>query len=210
MFEMPSPYSRPSRSNGCGWKPGTDRSHGSRPEYDVSMWPLNIRLFPPPAPARVASTFARPSSTCCHCTCRPIASSVCAISSAIACSSPVKLGVPIAVLAHSTSLSRSTFIRPAVPRPPTPRSRRRDRPRRRRAARARRRRGWTSSPAAHTSTSRRPASAGSCHSLVGSARHSSTDRGTCAAPGIVPARSRSSTERRSTRSTSASSASAGV
>ena len=43
MFEMPSPYRRPSPSKACGWKPGTPRSHGSCPEYDVSMWPLNIR-----------------------------------------------------------------------------------------------------------------------------------------------------------------------
>src|ERR1051326_1818885 len=112
MFEIPSPYRRPSRSNAEGWKPGTDRSHGSRPEYDVSMWPLNMRLFPPPAPARVPRTFARPSSTCCHCTCRPIESSVCAISSAIACSSPVKLCTPIIREAVSTRRSRSIFTMP--------------------------------------------------------------------------------------------------
>ena len=40
---------RPGRTP-TGWKPGTSRSHGSRPEYEVSMWPLNIRLWPPPAP----------------------------------------------------------------------------------------------------------------------------------------------------------------
>ena len=67
MFEIPSPYSRPSLTNGSGWKPGTPRSHGSRPEYDVSMWPLNISVFPPPVPGHVPSTFARPSSTWCHC-----------------------------------------------------------------------------------------------------------------------------------------------
>ena len=50
---------------------GIPASHGSRPEYDVSMWPLNISVGPPPAPARVPSTFARPSSTCCHCTASP-------------------------------------------------------------------------------------------------------------------------------------------
>ena len=38
------------------------------------MCPLNIRLGPPPAPSRMPSTFARPSSTCCHCTRRPISS----------------------------------------------------------------------------------------------------------------------------------------
>ena len=26
-------------------------SHGSRPEYEVSMWPLNISVLPPPVPA---------------------------------------------------------------------------------------------------------------------------------------------------------------
>jgi hypothetical protein len=71
MFEIPSPYKRPSRTNAFGWKPGTSFSHGSRPEYDVSMCPLNISVFPPPTPRQVPSAFARPSSTCCHCTCRP-------------------------------------------------------------------------------------------------------------------------------------------
>ena len=59
-------------TNASGWKPRTPASHGSRPEYDVSMWPLNMRLCPPPAPGHVPSTLARPSSTCCHCTCRPM------------------------------------------------------------------------------------------------------------------------------------------
>ena len=49
-------------------------SHGSRPEYEVSMCPLNISDGPPPVPLQVASAFARPSSTCCHCTCRPASS----------------------------------------------------------------------------------------------------------------------------------------
>ena len=31
MFEIPSPYSRPSPSKACGWKPGTSRSQGSLP-----------------------------------------------------------------------------------------------------------------------------------------------------------------------------------
>ena len=50
------------------------RSQGSRPEYDVSMCPLNISVGPPPAPGHVPSAFARLSSTCCHCTARPIRS----------------------------------------------------------------------------------------------------------------------------------------
>ena len=110
MFEIPSPYSRPSSTNALGWNPGTCASHASRPEYEVSMCPLNMRLGPPPAPGRVPSTFARSSSTCCHCTCRPMSANVCAISSAIACSEPVKLGAPIARDAHSTSRSRSIGI----------------------------------------------------------------------------------------------------
>src|SRR5680860_613879 len=107
MFEIPSPYSLPSSTNALGWNPGTCASHASRPEYEVSMCPLNMRLGPPPAPGRVPRTFARPSSTCCHCTWRPMSANVCATSSAIACSEPVKLGVPIARLAQSTSRSRS-------------------------------------------------------------------------------------------------------
>src|SRR5439155_18887296 len=108
MFETPSPYSRPSSTNGLGWNPGTCRSHGSRPLYDVSMCPLNIRAGASPDPASVPSTFARPSSTCCHWTASPISVSVSAISSAIACSSPVKLGTEIAASAKSTSRCSST------------------------------------------------------------------------------------------------------
>ena len=63
-----------SRTNAFGWKPGTSVSHGSRPEYEVSMCPLNINDWPPPVPDQVPSAFARPSSTCCHCTCRPSSS----------------------------------------------------------------------------------------------------------------------------------------
>src|SRR5918998_4100128 len=72
------------------------------------MWPLNIRLGPPPAPGRVPSTLARPGSSSCHWTCRHMSANVCATSSAIACSEPVKLGVSIARDAHSTSRARST------------------------------------------------------------------------------------------------------
>src|SRR6476659_4200271 len=110
MFEIPSPYRRPSSTNALGWKPGTCASHGSRPEYEVSMWPLNMRLGPPPTPARVPRTFARPSSTCCHCTCRPMPTNVSRISSPIASSEPVKLGVPMARDAQSTRRSRSIRI----------------------------------------------------------------------------------------------------
>src|SRR5918996_6126627 len=107
MFEIPSPYNRPSSTNAFGWNPGTCASHASRPEYEVSRCPLNMRLGPPPTPGRVPRTFARSSSTCCHCTCSPMSAKVCATSSASACSDPVKLGVPTARLAHSTSRSRT-------------------------------------------------------------------------------------------------------
>src|SRR3954469_20380590 len=107
MFETPSPYSRPSWTNGSGWKPRTWRSQGSRPEYEVSMCPLNISDGAPPEPSRIPRTLARPSSTSCRCTCRPISSNVSAIRSAIAPSEPVKLGTAIARLAQSTRRSRS-------------------------------------------------------------------------------------------------------
>src|SRR5439155_24460070 len=69
-----------------------------------------MRLGPPPTPARVPRTLARPSSTCCHCTWRPMSANVSRTSSAIACSEPVKLGVATARLAQSTSRSLSIRI----------------------------------------------------------------------------------------------------
>src|SRR5207248_1074107 len=51
---------RPSRTNPCGWKPGIPASHGSRPEYEVSMCPLNIRLGRPRTPSSRPTTFGRP------------------------------------------------------------------------------------------------------------------------------------------------------
>src|SRR5438132_529151 len=104
MFEIPSPYSRPSRSKACGWKPGTFRSHGSRPEYDVSMCPLNMSVGPPPAPCHVPSALARLSSTCCHCTASPSGSYSETISSAMLCSSPVKLWTPLMRLGDGPDL----------------------------------------------------------------------------------------------------------
>src|SRR5918995_6164456 len=71
------------------------------------MWPLNISVGPPPVPARVASTFARPSSTCCHCTARPSSWHWPAIHAAIASSEPVKLGIETAARASATRRSRS-------------------------------------------------------------------------------------------------------
>src|ERR671936_278693 len=98
---------RPSRTNPSGWKPGIPDSHGSRPEYDVSMCPLNIRDGPPPAPAQSPTTFGRPSSTFCHCTCRPRSSSSERTRSPIACSLPVGLGTETRSTASPTSRSAS-------------------------------------------------------------------------------------------------------
>ena len=86
-----------------GLEPRTPASHGSCPEYDVSMWPLNMRLLPPPAPSQTPRAFARSSSTCCHWQRRPISSKSSRMSSAIACSLPVKLQVPTMRLAVSTT-----------------------------------------------------------------------------------------------------------
>src|SRR5215211_7552697 len=110
MFEIPSPYRRPSRSNPRGWKPSIPRSHGSRPEYDVSVWPLSISVGPPPAPSQIPRTLARPSSICCHWTDIWLRSSSSWISSASACSEPVKLGVETKRTARSTSSPRSMRI----------------------------------------------------------------------------------------------------
>src|SRR5881392_1610552 len=83
-------------------------SHGSRPEYDVSMCPLNISDLPPPAPSQSPTTLGRPSSTSCHCTCRPMSSSSSRTRSPIACSSPVGLGTETRSTASCTSRSAST------------------------------------------------------------------------------------------------------
>src|SRR5262249_44418148 len=99
---------RPSCTNPCGWKPRIPASHGSRPEYEVSMWPLNISDFPPPAPSQRPTTLGRPASTSCHCTWRPMSSSSSRTRSPIACSSPVGLGTETRSTASSTSRSAST------------------------------------------------------------------------------------------------------
>ena len=82
-------------------------SHGSRPEYEVSRWPLNISDGALPEPAHVPSTLARPSSTCCHCTCSPIPSRTSRTASAQACSEPVNDGMETSRIASSTRRSRS-------------------------------------------------------------------------------------------------------
>src|SRR5216684_3480274 len=38
-------------------------SQGSRPEYEVSMCPLNMSDFPPPAPSHTPTTLGRSAST---------------------------------------------------------------------------------------------------------------------------------------------------
>src|SRR6266852_1165460 len=82
-------------------------SQGSRPEYEVSMCPLNMSDFPPPAPSHTPTTLGRPASTSCHCTCRPRSSSSCWTRSPIACSSPVGLGIETRSTARRTSRSAS-------------------------------------------------------------------------------------------------------
>src|SRR5919204_5687672 len=117
MFEIPSPYTRPSRTNPCGWKPRMPASHGSRPEYEVSICPLNISDLPPPVPSPTPTTLGRPSSTSCHCTCNPMPSSSARIRSPIACSSPVGLGMETRSTASSTRRSAftSTEMRQHLP-----------------------------------------------------------------------------------------------
>src|SRR3989442_307285 len=82
-------------------------SQGSRPEYEVSMCPLNMSDVPPPAPSHTPTTFGRPASTSCHCTCSPMSSSSCWTRSPIICSSPVGLGIETRSTARRTRRSAS-------------------------------------------------------------------------------------------------------
>src|SRR5437870_2699781 len=82
-------------------------SHGSRPEYDVSMWPLHMSDFPPPVPSSRPMMFGRPSSTSCHCTWSPMSASSSRTRSPIACSFPVGLGTDTRSTASATSRSAS-------------------------------------------------------------------------------------------------------
>src|SRR5881392_781314 len=82
-------------------------SQGSWPEYDVSMWPLNISDLPPPVPSSRPITFGRPASTSCHCTRSPMSASSSRTRSPIACSSPVGLGTDTRSTARATSRSAS-------------------------------------------------------------------------------------------------------
>src|SRR5882757_8714965 len=96
----------------------------SRPVLEVSIWPLNIRLFPLPVPSQSPTTFARPSSTSCQDTARPISSSVLRMYRPISNSSPVALGMfttshDIATISSSRICARiavasSSFIEPCA------------------------------------------------------------------------------------------------
>src|SRR5712672_3406436 len=96
----------------------------SRPVFEVSIWPLNIRLFPLPVPSQSPTTFARPSSTSCQDTARPISSSVLRMYRPISNSSPVALGMfttshDIATISSSRICARiavtsSSFIEPCA------------------------------------------------------------------------------------------------
>ena len=68
---------------------------------------------PTAVPARVASTFARPSSTCCHWTASPRLLALAAYQAAIASSAPVKLGIETAASASATRRSQSITPAPA-------------------------------------------------------------------------------------------------
>src|SRR5882762_1868263 len=96
----------------------------SRPVLEVSIWPLNSRLFPLPVPSQSPTTFARPSSTSCQDTARPICSSVLRMYRTISNSSPVALGMfttsqDIATISSSRICARiavtsSSFIEPCA------------------------------------------------------------------------------------------------
>src|SRR5712671_435031 len=97
---------------------------GSRPVLEVSICPLNIKLFPLPVPSQSPTTFARPSSTSCQDTARPISSSVLRMYRPISNSSPVALGMfttsdDIATISSSRICARiavtsSSFIEPCA------------------------------------------------------------------------------------------------
>src|SRR6266566_1737649 len=99
---------RPSWTKPSGRKPRIPSSHGSWPEYDVSMCPLNMSELPPPVfVSQRPTTLGRPSSTSCHCTWRPMSSSSSRTRSPIACSAPVGLGTETRSTASATSRSAS-------------------------------------------------------------------------------------------------------
>jgi hypothetical protein len=72
------------------------------------MWPLNIKLRPPPEPSQMPTTLGRSSSTSCQVTDRPMSSNRSRTCSAIACSLPVGLGTSTSPQAVSTRRRSST------------------------------------------------------------------------------------------------------
>ena len=77
-------------------------SHGSLPEYDVSMCPLNISVGPPPVPTRVAEHVRAAVLDLLPLDGQPeLAALVAPSTPAIASSEPVKLGVETAADASS-------------------------------------------------------------------------------------------------------------
>src|ERR1700730_12598179 len=72
------------------------------------MCPLNISDLPPPTSvSQRPTTFGRPSSTSCHCTCSPMSSSSARTRSPIACSSPDGLGTETRSTASGASRAES-------------------------------------------------------------------------------------------------------
>src|SRR6266508_2772284 len=99
---------RPSCKKPSGWRSRMPASHGSRPEYDVSMCPLNMSDFPLPSPSQRPTTLGRPSSTSCHCTWRPMSASSSRTRSPIASSCPVGLEMETSSTARRARRSAST------------------------------------------------------------------------------------------------------
>src|SRR5229473_4053367 len=85
--------------------------NSSRPVFEVSIWPLNIKFFPPPEPVHRPTTLARPSSTSCQVTFKPICPSAPRMYSAICSSSPVGLGILITSQAIAMISSSRTAAR---------------------------------------------------------------------------------------------------
>src|SRR5947209_4317657 len=83
----------------------------SWPVLEVSICPLNIRQRPLPVPSQRAITLARPSSTSCQVTSRPMLSQVERMYSAILPSLPVGLGMLITSQHMETSDFSSTSAR---------------------------------------------------------------------------------------------------
>jgi hypothetical protein len=129
----PEPVDPPLALEPLRLEAGDPGHQGSRPEYDVSMCPLNISVGPPPVPARVASTFARPFSTAATAR-RARAPGMPAIHAAMASSEPVKLGIETAPARRRRDARDRSPVRSSHARQPFRRRRRGD-PSRARASR---------------------------------------------------------------------------